>query len=159
VKECEAVASGLRYAVKVVRGDDEAVMRSVEQEYELLRELRCCPYIVEAVEFFKDEMRGRAYLVLEKVDGASLLEVTATEGPLSGKRTLTCRALGQGDHAADLRDAELHALDGDHAPVILRLNWQRSKPVQRVPPARAEGEGSGLQCQQERSQLKCRHRK
>jgi len=58
-----------------------------EREYKILIKLNGHPNIVEGVEYIPELLRSRGYIVMEKVDGKSVLTKVIEDGSLSEKDT------------------------------------------------------------------------
>jgi len=55
------------------RSDDEEMFIHAEREYKILIKLKGHPNIVEGIEYIPELLRSRGYIVMEKVDGKSVL--------------------------------------------------------------------------------------
>lgn len=66
-----------KYAVKIVRNDDPEKICATELEYNLLKNLKH-PNIITVHEFFLDNFKNTAHLVMEYVAGCEILELIST---------------------------------------------------------------------------------
>ena len=70
-------------AVKIFRSEDEEMFIHAEREFKILQRLNGHPNIVQGVEYIQEFLRSRGYLIMEKINGLSILNMVTYKGPLS----------------------------------------------------------------------------
>lgn len=84
MRECKSRSTLDNYAVKIFRSEDEEMFIHAEREFKILQKLKDHPNIVQGVEYIPDLQRSRGFIVMEKINGKSVLTtVLEEEKPLS----------------------------------------------------------------------------
>lgn len=71
-------------AVKIARSEDEMLMIHTEKEFKIMKILFGHPNIVKGYALYSEPLKGRAYLIMEKIIGNNILEVVQENGPFPG---------------------------------------------------------------------------
>ncbi len=89
VQECLNLKTKEKMAAKVIRSDDPETFICTEKEFQILRALDGHPNIIQGYDYVPEPDRSRAFLVMQKVDGFSILDM-ATEhgGPFEGNYSI-----------------------------------------------------------------------
>lgn len=80
MKECSRKGGKERYAVKIIRSDDEEMFIHMEREFKILEKLNGHPNIIHSIEYVPEKEKCRGYLVIEKAKGVHLLDHIMEEG-------------------------------------------------------------------------------
>ena len=82
MRECKCKETGKKYAVKIFRSEDEEMFIHAEREYKIMLKLYGHPNIVEGVDYIPELLRCRGYLVMEKIEGQSIISLVTENGPI-----------------------------------------------------------------------------
>jgi serine/threonine protein kinase len=80
VRLCKCKATKNTFAVKIMRSEDQEIFVHGEREWRILQRLDGHPNIVRGIEYLSELSRGRSYLVMERVQGHSILSYVLDHG-------------------------------------------------------------------------------
>lgn len=73
MKLCRCKKTGLQYAVKMFRSEDQEMFLAADREFKIMQRLAGHPNLVGGIDYIPEQMRGRGYLIMERVLGKNLL--------------------------------------------------------------------------------------